>query len=338
MRSQDALLLILLVLFILASIVWAIVWVFKKIFPILVIAFGLGLLYLIFYLCYTTYYFNSKKFKEIKESIKKYVDDCNDLNVHIQELSKASEHYSITNYGESNFVDTSIHNYRRPKKGQKNASNVYNCSATMCSNAGNQPIKYLCKYFNIEINEDTLNKVESTLNDYLSAEQGKTCLINQKNEILKGISNNVPWFINTFAKKKLAKKLGFQDVNLKNIDFPKYIFRYVSPGGYSSMQSEIVLNLNNLNDLVEYLGSCIKFQKSVAGQRALMTKHLREKIKNRDNYTCLKCGNSTSNEPNLLLEIDHKIPLSKGGLTTEDNLQTLCWRCNRSKGAKLETD
>ena len=34
-------------------------------------------------------------------------------------------------------------------------------------------------------------------------------------------------------------------------------------------------------------------------------------------------------------EIDHIIPVSKGGLTTEDNLQTLCWRCNRSKGNKM---
>ena len=44
---------------------------------------------------------------------------------------------------------------------------------------------------------------------------------------------------------------------------------------------------------------------------------------------------SLSKEPNLLLEIDHILPVSKGGLTTEDNLQTLCWRCNRSKGAKI---
>ena len=26
--------------------------------------------------------------------------------------------------------------------------------------------------------------------------------------------------------------------------------------------------------------------------------------------------------------------LSKNGLKTEDNLQTLCWKCNRTKGAK----
>lgn len=33
-------------------------------------------------------------------------------------------------------------------------------------------------------------------------------------------------------------------------------------------------------------------------------------------------------------DIDDIVPVSKGGLTTEDNLQTLCWRCNRSKSNK----
>ena len=47
------------------------------------------------------------------------------------------------------------------------------------------------------------------------------------------------------------------------------------------------------------------------------------------------CGNSTHEEPNLLLEIDHIIPVSKGGCTVEDNLQTLCWKCNRSKSDKI---
>ena len=64
-------------------------------------------------------------------------------------------------------------------------------------------------------------------------------------------------------------------------------------------------------------------------QRAAMTQDLREAIKKRDNYTCCKCGNSVFKEPNLLLEVDHIIPVSKGGLTVESNLQTLCWRCNR---------
>ena len=66
-----------------------------------------------------------------------------------------------------------------------------------------------------------------------------------------------------------------------------------------------------------------------------MTKKLRELIKTRDNFTCCNCGNSIQYEPNLLLEIDHIIPVSKGGTTTEENLQTLCWKCNRAKSNKL---
>ena len=66
-----------------------------------------------------------------------------------------------------------------------------------------------------------------------------------------------------------------------------------------------------------------------------MTSALREKIKQRDNYTCKICNLSTRQERNLLLEIDHIIPLSRGGVTSESNLQTLCWKCNRSKGSKI---
>lgn len=70
-------------------------------------------------------------------------------------------------------------------------------------------------------------------------------------------------------------------------------------------------------------------------QWTLMTKKLREYIKKRDNFTCCNCGNSTHVEPNLLLEIDHIIPVSKGGVTSEENLQTLCWKCNRAKSDKI---
>lgn len=71
-------------------------------------------------------------------------------------------------------------------------------------------------------------------------------------------------------------------------------------------------------------------------QRSEMTPELREAVLRRDNYTCCKCGNSRYEEPNLLLEVDHILPIKAGGLTTLDNLQTLCWRCNRSKSSKVE--
>lgn len=59
-------------------------------------------------------------------------------------------------------------------------------------------------------------------------------------------------------------------------------------------------------------------------QRSKMTPKFREQIKKRDNYTCQKCGISIYDEPHLLLEVDHIIPISKGGLSKEDNLVTLC--------------
>ena len=62
---------------------------------------------------------------------------------------------------------------------------------------------------------------------------------------------------------------------------------------------------------------------------------LREFILERDNYTCQCCGNSIKKEPNLLLEVDHIKPVSKGGASIPGNLQTLCWKCNRSKSNKI---
>ena len=146
----------------------------------------------------------------------------------------------------------------------------------------------------------------------------------------------MPFLIKTFSKKKFERKLGFQEIDLSNIYFPKFVFSYISSGGNSSMYTEITLDIENLNKFIIYLSEIIKFKKSIIGQRTLMTSKLREKIKKRDNYTCQICGNSIFKEKNLLLEIDHIKPLSKGGITSEENLQTLCWKCNRTKGTKYE--
>ena len=206
----------------------------------------------------------------------------------------------------------------------------------MCRNAQQQPFKYLCKYFNIKSDEETLEKFEKVLNDFSAVEEGKNLLKKQRDEIVSSISDKIPFLIRTISKKRLITKLGFQKIDFSQLYFPKYTFQYVSGGGNSSMNCSITFDINTLNRFISYLSETIKFRKSIAGQRALMTTSLRNKIKERDNYTCKKCGNSTKEEPNLLLEIDHIIPLSKSGQTTEDNLQTLCWKCNRTKGNKIE--
>jgi hypothetical protein len=60
---------------------------------------------------------------------------------------------------------------------------------------------------------------------------------------------------------------------------------------------------------------------------------LRYKVLSRDSFACRACGRSPANTPGVVLEVDHVLPWSKGGPTTESNLQTLCEQCNGGKGA-----
>lgn len=64
-------------------------------------------------------------------------------------------------------------------------------------------------------------------------------------------------------------------------------------------------------------------------ERGKVSNKMRFSIYARDGYKCCKCGVS---EKYARLEIDHIIPIAKGGKTTVENLQTLCHRCNVEKG------
>lgn len=70
-------------------------------------------------------------------------------------------------------------------------------------------------------------------------------------------------------------------------------------------------------------------------QRKLATRELREQIMRRDNYTCQLCGKYMPDEVGL--QIDHIVPVAKGGKTVESNLRVLCSKCNGSKSDKMPT-
>ena len=67
-------------------------------------------------------------------------------------------------------------------------------------------------------------------------------------------------------------------------------------------------------------------------KRKTIPPKLKLKVLKRDNYKCLICGKSPSTHPELSLEVDHILPVSKGGINDLENLQTLCIYCNRGKG------
>lgn len=63
--------------------------------------------------------------------------------------------------------------------------------------------------------------------------------------------------------------------------------------------------------------------------RASISEDVKAVVWRRDGGKCIKCGSQEK------LEFDHIIPHSKGGSDTARNLQLLCEKCNRSKGASV---
>lgn len=63
-----------------------------------------------------------------------------------------------------------------------------------------------------------------------------------------------------------------------------------------------------------------------------LAESLRRRIIDRDGGKCLCCSSDAD------LHVDHIIPRARGGKTDESNLQTLCRKCNQSKGARNQTD
>lgn len=70
-----------------------------------------------------------------------------------------------------------------------------------------------------------------------------------------------------------------------------------------------------------------------AVERKKVDKSLRYKILHRDGFKCRSCGR-TADHDGVSLEIDHVIPLAKGGSSDAINLQVLCKDCNRGKHIK----
>lgn len=310
--------------------------IFSNIAFLVALAIALIILLFVIYYVYSSIYFISKRFIQIKNSVSQYIQDWNNLNKYIDGLKANQFGLNQLKHGTASLEDNSKWKYSRKElENMQYAPNICYCSRAVCSSASKEPFKYVCKYCKIIPSADTLEKAEAMLNNFEAVNEGKQYLVDKKNSIYRSIEKDIPFFIRKFSKRKLNKELGFEHANLHNVYYPTYIFKYISSGGNASMQCKIVLDITSLNEFIVYLSNIVKFKKSVAGQRALMTSKLRCYILERDNYTCKLCGNSTKLEPNLLLEIDHIIPISKGGMTELNNLQTLCWRCNRAKGAKV---
>lgn len=70
-----------------------------------------------------------------------------------------------------------------------------------------------------------------------------------------------------------------------------------------------------------------------ARRRGLSSRRRYEMIQARG-PVCPACGAAWDHDSHRP-ELDHIVPLSRGGTNDDANLRVICGRCNRSKGAKL---
>ena len=70
-------------------------------------------------------------------------------------------------------------------------------------------------------------------------------------------------------------------------------------------------------------------------KRKTISKKLRFEVFKRDSFTCQYCGKSA---PDVVLEVDHINPVSKGGDNDLLNLITSCRDCNRGKSDRELSD
>lgn len=282
-------------------------------------------------------YYASEDFAKIKETCGLLTQSRKDFNEYISEKAESISKLFGTRVSRNETQVEDEYNYLRAYK-KTITPFAAEVSSTVFGSAENNPIDYVIKYFypNRSQYKSQIEKLQLLIEELETLKEAKEIINNYKKDYDEYIQN-VPDYILENDEDGFYSRLGLAviDEAVLNVE---YKFIYTSNGGMAQRSFTVPMNEENIIELINRLESKLSTQAIAKEQRALMTSKLRTQIKERDNYTCCQCGNSTHVEPNLLLEIDHIIPIARGGLTKEDNLQTLCWKCNRSKGSKLNSN
>lgn len=138
------------------------------------------------------------------------------------------------------------------------------------------------------------------------------------------LNSSKPFFIKDFSnysdskwifkgKLVLVENRTYESEDEVKLEVMNAVFRHEKKYNSLRRQVEAFNNLEKIN----------------SAQREQIPDSVRLFVWQRDGGKCVKCG------ANEKLEFDHIIPVAKGGSNTERNIQLLCERCNRQKGAKI---
>lgn len=279
-------------------------------------------------------YYDSPAFSKIKDTCEVLMSSQREFNEYISEKVESISQLFGTKVVRNSTVNDDEYNYIRPYKKTITPFTA-EVSAAVFSSAENNPLDYIVKNFydNKAMYPEQIQKLHLLIEELETLREAKQIIENYKADYQQYLGD-VPDYIIKEDEAGFYSRLGFAHID-ESVLTVEYKFAYTSGGGMAQRSFTVPMTEEIIVELIRTLESKLTASAFKKEQRLLMTRKLREFIKNRDNFTCCTCGNSTHKEPNLLLEIDHIIPVAKGGCTVEDNLQTLCWKCNRAKGDKI---
>jgi len=141
-----------------------------------------------------------------------------------------------------------------------------------------------------------------------------------------------------FDGKKLKDILKEVEINRRTLQ------RWLCQASLKSIHKKVTFNILRFTCLIDmlYKGYDSDYithffgysRKSTTLERrslyGIIPNKLRIKVLQRDDFKCVFC-----NRNDVPLQIDHILPISKGGKTRLDNLQTLCFKCNNGKKDKI---
>lgn len=148
------------------------------------------------------------------------------------------------------------------------------------------------------------------------------CLVNTNNgyeidlDAIKSTADVMNWLMHMSAKSNKSYGDGY-------LYFLSTAFADILH--YSNIDTSKNAEFNGFKLVTKYL-------KALQPKRYISPKK-RHMVFERDNFRCIDCG--ASPDIGAVLEVDHTIPISKGGTNEMDNLRTLCLNCNRGKADRI---
>lgn len=142
-------------------------------------------------------------------------------------------------------------------------------------------------------------------------------------------------FLNFFENQENEPIIIFKKENGEYLLFRNNLYFFNSNDPHSLDEKKLLIKENYFKHEKKFqkLQKEISLYEKFEFKNELLREPIPEDVKftvwKRDKGKCVKCGSNNK------LEFDHIIPFSKGGSSTERNIQILCEKCNSEKSDKI---